>query len=476
VQRSPVSAPVPSVSISGAAGSPPRDASWEHRLREREHRELAPRVRALAAQSGEGADGLRPSLSGAAVAPTVGARLSLNVNASQACADPDWRTGEVMAVTRTAIVVADVDNPAGGFTPAEYAAFGVSFDDRVFPVVTSNFGMPSDIDGNGRVVIFFTRAVNEMSHGATSVVGGFFFSRDLFARSGSGSQQTCAGSNQAEILYLMVPDPVRAASDAAFSKAGVQRNAVAVLAHELQHLVNASHRLFVKRSGSFEETWLNEGLSHIAEELVGNHAAGIGRRENVDYARLRGSSETWEMFTLFHRSNFARLGLHLQQPGGSGLFDATGSLAGRGAAWQFLRYAADRAGGDEATLWRALTGGPSTGMRNLERVFGVHVAHWMRDWAISVHTDDVFPDIDPVWRQPSWNYRSVFGGIRGDGSYPLDFRALPAEGGVDVAVAAGGAAYLGFGVPANGRTEVRTSWGGGLTPPHRLLISVVRTR
>jgi hypothetical protein len=105
-------------------------------------------------------------------------------------------------VTQHAVIVADNLNPSGGFTDAEYAAIGQEFDTKVYPLVTQNFLTPGDIDENaGKVVVFYTRAVNELSPAnSESIVGGFFHPRDLFPKAGSATLQACAASNEAEML------------------------------------------------------------------------------------------------------------------------------------------------------------------------------------------------------------------------------------------------------------------------------------
>src|SRR5690606_21757722 len=181
--------------LAGAGPHPAPDEAFHRRLREAEREHAA----ALRAGRGSGA-----SLSTAAAIralPAVGDTLHLNANAIVGCASPDLRVGRVEAVTDRAIVLADTANPAGGFTRDEYRAFGAAFDTLVWPVNVRNFGEPGDLDANSRVLVFFTRAVNELSGaGSSSVVAGFFFGRDLRARS------SCAGSNQAEMFYMLVPD------------------------------------------------------------------------------------------------------------------------------------------------------------------------------------------------------------------------------------------------------------------------------
>src|SRR5436190_1747936 len=61
-------------------------------------------------------------------------------------------------------------------------------------------------DGNGRAIPFFTRSVNKLSPaGSGEVVLGFYYGRDLLPK--QGPLGSCPGSNEAEMFYLLVPDP-----------------------------------------------------------------------------------------------------------------------------------------------------------------------------------------------------------------------------------------------------------------------------
>ncbi|MDQ3523080.1 MAG: Ig-like domain-containing protein, partial [Gemmatimonadota bacterium] len=182
------------------------------------------------------AGGVRPSRSLVAAEPNVGDRLRLNVNADSACARPIYTTGRVAAVTQHAIVVADTANPSGGFTDEEYRSFGVAFDTLAYPVNVDNFGRETDIDNNGKVIIFYTRAVNQMTRPESEgFVGGFFYGRDLLPRAAIPAQnyQGCEGSNEAEMFYMRVPEPGRQN----FEKEDVQRGTIATIGHEFQHLI-----------------------------------------------------------------------------------------------------------------------------------------------------------------------------------------------------------------------------------------------
>ena len=80
-------------------------------------------------------------------------------------------------------------------------------------------------------------------------------------------------SNDGEVFYGAVPRDAPGCS--AYTKANVTRSQPGVFIHEFQHMISFNQHVLV-RGGNVEETWLNEGLSHFAEELGG--APGAGRR------------------------------------------------------------------------------------------------------------------------------------------------------------------------------------------------------
>jgi hypothetical protein len=396
---------------------------------------------------------------------SVGALVRLNVNATDACTKADYRVGRVVAKSTHAIVVADTANPSEGLSDAEYRTIAGTFDELVYPVVTGAFGTPADIDENGRVVIFYTRAVNELTPKDQGwYTGGFFFARDLFPQKRSGTFEACAGSNAGEVLYMLVADPSGKVNGNPRPRELVLNSTVGVLGHELQHLINASRRLHVLRitgASWSEEAWLNEGLSHVAEELLGHHAAGSAPRQNLDADRVRGQQRTREAFDQYHSPNFGRLQNFLERPDSVSLLSNEAGLAARGAAWTFLRYAADRRGGDEVAFWKGLVDSNQIGAANLEAAIGADPLLWLRDWVVSAYTDDAVAGIGTQHRQPSWNFRSIYPALQVGGDalarYPL--RTIQPTPGVEtqVELRGGGGAYVRFGVATGGRGEVRTA-------------------
>jgi len=446
------------------------------KLRASEARELAPLIggaRAWMRSRQRTASGTVPGLALSVVpsTATVGELVTLNANSASACSSPDLRTGRVAAVSNKAIVVADTSNPASGYTDADYASIASTFDNLVDPTDTKAFGSPTDIDGNGHVVLFFTRAVNELTPSqSTSYVAGFFYARDLFPSVPSPDFQACAASNGGEMFYLLVPDPTGVVNGNRFTKDNVTRVVVATLGHEFQHLINASRRMYVNTGATdFEATWLDEGLSHVAEELLFYAQTGLTPRANIDATKLRSSSAYVDAFNNEAISNFSRLENYLSAPSTNSPFADNDDLATRGATWSFLRYAADHVGSEDGTTWFQLVNSTTSGAANLQQVFGPDLTTLARDWATSVFADDA-ATTDVRFQQPSWNLRSIFGALESTGAYPLATTALGTSP-TTVRVNGGSAAYLRFAVAAGQTATVQLN-----NVPSNVQLTLVRTR
>jgi hypothetical protein len=449
-----------------------RDEAFERGLRERSINELTPMMPAarLAVQR---AEGLRKTIA----VPTVGDIFKLNTNSSNACSGANTRTGRVVAITDRAVIVADTANPANGFTTADYLGFGVTFDTLVYPVDTTNFGGPSDVDKNQRVVLFFTRAVNELTPpGVGYYVGGFFFTRDLFPVQATASLGGCATSNFAEMFYLLVPDPAGAINQNPRSVDFVKTVTVSTLAHEFQHLINASRRLYVVSSNSFEDVFLDEGLAHEAEELAFYRASGLSPGQNINYQQIQASPKIQAAFDNFEAPNVRRLIEYLSNPLSNSPYVNNGNITTRGAIWSFLRYAADRKGGNESQMWFQLANPPADvrGIANITRAITDDLSGWVRDWAIANYADDLVPSLQPTFTHPSWNMRSVAEAVN-QGFWPLSTQQLDTTSITSVVITDGGAAYLRFGVRpgsiGGGRITAR-----GATVPQGFALSILRTK
>lgn len=438
-----------------------RTAALHDRLRTTEWREMlarAPGARAWYAQTAA-----RPAAAmRSAVLPPVGALMPFNVNANDFCSSPRLRTGRVVAVTARAVVVADTLNPPG-FSDAEYQSFGVSFDTAAYPLDVATFGTTLDIDNNGgRTILFFTHAVNEL--GAL----GFVYARDLLPR--VGSLGACPGSNVAELMYLAVPDP----SSVFYAKSFIQTITPGTIAHEFQHVINGSRRLYVNTAAApTEERWLNEGLSHIAEELAFYKFSGLSPRQNIGGSTI--SSQALAAYSTFQAQNFGRFRMYLGQPetqAAFGLNDSDDDLPTRGAAWSFLRYAADKRGANnEAAFWYSLVNSNEAGMANLNAVIGPDTRSLMRDWALSNFLDDLVPGVSDAYQQPSWNLRTAMAG------YNPHTINLPVSGNVVTeTLFAGGTVFARFALNGGEQAYVSATGAAGSALPKYVLLALVRTK
>jgi len=412
--------------------------------------------------------------------PAVGDLMNLNV--AQGCSGAtDVRAGRVRSIGQHVIVVADTTNPAGGFTTAQYDSIALEFDTLAYATDTTHFGRPTDLDTNQRVVAFYTRAVNELSPPASSVVVlGFFTVRDLF----SSAPTSCPRSNEGEMFYMLVPDPTGVVNSNVRQMSYVRGNTVGTLAHEFQHLINGSRRVYLNGewNGALEEVWLNEGLSHIAEELVFYRASGMSQRVNIGLGTnavngVQASTRRVAAFNAYANPNFGRWAAWLQRPDTSGPVKNVDALASRGATWSFLRYAADRLNGGDPALWSALVNTQQTGTANLSAALGVaSVNDWVRDWIAANYADDAVSGIAPQYTHPSWNFRGIYGALYS--SYANVLVPRPLSNGVGLTLSysrGGGTAYARFGVPAGGFAKV-TALSGGVAPTSPYALIVVRTK
>jgi hypothetical protein len=389
--------------------------------------------------------------------------INAGLDADSLCAEQAPRSARIMHVSEYAIVAEDLANPAGGFSGDEYAQIAGRFDEEIWPTITENFGSPSDLDQNARVILFFTRAINDLTPpGEDWYVGGAFASRDLFPRTRNSRLGGCAGSNEAEVIYLLAPDPGGEVGGNVRTKGQHLHRTLAVVAHEMQHLINASRRLHAGGSPSpswSEEPWLNEGLSQIAEELVGFSSSALEAGHRIDMAALMEAPGGERAMSDYLNENFSNLAHFLARTDTTALFGADG-FATRGASWSFLRYAADRQTRVESDFWGALLPRKGSGLSNLSRAASADIHEWVHDWLVSLYAERIAERVQPRYRQQTWDFAHLYPRLRTPsggvyGVYPLVVTPLGPSAPRNVTVRTGSAAYLEFSTAAAGLVEVR---------------------
>ena len=440
--------------------------------------------------------------------PTVGESLqykfAVRPDLTATCDNTDVVvTGTVRAVGEHLVLLEDDAAPRGGFGPDEWTTLLAELDEVVAPVAASYFGPWDDIDSNGRVVVLFTPRVNGLSTGDQASIGGFFLPLDLAASGAGGGLpgpggELCPASNEAEILYLATADPEGLAGPAVSLERAV-RNARGLTAHEIQHLINAERRIANGATGfgDAEEVWLDEGLSSLAEEVVGLAVIEQATRSGLTYDQVSGTRPELDAFNSYQINNFFNLSLYMFGTSAAPTiatvdFGGPGGLQMRGFAWFLLRWLSDQAGGDEAAFLRDIVVGGQQldqGIENLERATGRSWDDLMAEFAVAILTDDGDQEgLDDRYRIFTWQYRDVFARLNGNVAarslFPLPFplRPLPLRSetaATDFTVGASTVSYFalaqGTDVPALALGAF-TPTGGRLSESSEPQITIVRIR
>jgi hypothetical protein len=337
-----------------------------------------------------------PGMAVQATAPSVGDLREFNVLARDNTFHPV--TARLRNISSRALIFLDEASPAGGFTDADLAALATEFDRFIHPTVTGAFGQESDLDGNGRVIILLTPAVNRLTlPGYDGFVAGFFFGIDLL--------KGRAGSNEGEILYALVPDPM-GREGPSLPRSTVLEVLPPVMAHEFQHMIHFNQRVLLGGAPGQEALWLSEALAQMAEDLVG---AVFRRASRPDKAHQ------------YQVGNWGRARRFLQNPSQVSVLASVppGTLAERGAGWLLLKQLHGLSGGDH--LLRSVTSSTSTGVANLTAAAGRSWESLLGDWAGSLYLDGAGIQVRPQLLMPGMELRQALSSF--DGTYPLVPRA-----------------------------------------------------
>ena len=323
----------------------------------------------------------------AAVIPSVGDKLQFKVPKS--CTDVKPITATARRISTRAIIFTDDAAPPGGFSDTELQEIATEFDNLIYPTDVDYFGTPLDLDENSRIVILYTPEVNRLTPAGnpSGFVGGFFFAGDLFPST------TCPQTNRAEVFYVLAPDPNGTINGNKRTTADVRQGTRGTIAHEFQHMINASERIRHPVTTELESVWLDEALSHFAEDLNGRVLKGLNETGNYTFEQLTSQSQQVNDYNAFFYQNFARLARYLQNPGINAPTSqyADSSLADRGAAWSLLRYTADHhaPGGDIKSFIKSLVPGPDTGVANLRGKAGnISFDSLATAWMVANAADD----------------------------------------------------------------------------------------
>lgn len=213
---------------------------------------------------------------------------------------------------------------------------------QIGPALAEQFGSCHDINGDGRFAVLLTPWLSQLQGGRTRLKG-FVRSTDFDANGPSPF------SNRCDMLYL----------NSELSPGG---DLQALIAHELTHAISLCERArFSDRLGAApEDDWLNEGVAHIAENLLSDSW------DNLDH-RIHDYLEAPHRYPLAVADYY-----------GAGLWRNHGC---RGATYLFMRWCVDTFDNE---LLRRLVQTPSVGRRNLELASGNRFEDLFRSWTIAL--------------------------------------------------------------------------------------------
>jgi hypothetical protein len=224
-----------------------------------------------------------------------------------------------------------------------------------------------------------------------------------------------ASGNNAEIFYSIVPDP-SATLSCMHSVSDVSQLVPVTFVHEFQHMISFNQH-FLVRQGFPEDLWLNEGLSHYAEE-------NGGRTFLPDTAT----------FCHYVVGDVYDAGQYFGAPQKNALVDTAGigGLANRGAYWLLVRYLVDQLGtalGSSDSVTRRLDRTVLTGAANVSNVAGgTPFETILEHWALANYVSDLSGfTAPPELQYTTWRFRTAFskiktacGSTKIPGSFPLD--------------------------------------------------------
>lgn len=248
-------------------------------------------------------------------------------------------------ISNTAYFFVDNRDYPSPISDSLLASYGSAFD-TIHGINNTKFGSENDTDGNGKVIIVFSR---ELSGGLL----GYFYAIDKYPKS------TYPNSNEGDIFYVT-------------SESTYQGNIIkGTLAHEHQHMIYFDQHY--NRGVTSTYSWLNEALSQAAEYYTGytdNHLAWI-----------RNYLKSWAGLSLTHW---------------------TSSNYGYGAI--FIRYLIDRFGD---TAIKNMCSTDKVGIAAVEAATGVDFNELFNDFTRAIVMSGTGDSSDPKYNFKTLDLKAV---------------------------------------------------------------------
>jgi hypothetical protein len=220
-----------------------------------------------------------------------------------------------------------------------------TFDRAVYPTAIRVLGRHRDVDGDGRFAILLTPWLSRLADGTVSL-GGFVRGSDFY------SDVDPPFGNHCDMMYLnadLAPGP----------------HVSTLLAHEYTHAITLCEHVFNRylpdRVGQEEESWLDESIAHLAENLH-NYSWS-----NLDY-RISAFLSDPERYRLVVDDYYA-----------AGIWRGHGN---RGSTYLFLRWCVDQHGEE---ILRDLVQTNLFGIESLEVAVGRPFDELYREWSLALY-------------------------------------------------------------------------------------------
>jgi len=290
------------------------------------------------------------------------------------------------------LIYTDLDSlTTGNLTWADLKSFADRFDVDIRPSNNKYFGTENDVDGNGKVIIVITPVVNLLTpNNANYFIGGFFIPIDLYRVGGNVPAGT---TNHAEAFYILAADPDSTYSaPSARSRADVAVENIKTIVHEYEHLISFSYRLSHYGAPAIQLTWLEEGMAHVAEDLL--------------------SQETGE--PTLNDANWKRGQRYRSNTGFFSLEDSESPVGQRGGIYLFLRLLGDRF---DDTIYKQILQSSCLGRSCIESVTGRKFDDLMGDFLAAMYMSGRGINLDAAY-----NYQSI--DLADFGALPLPTRSI----------------------------------------------------
>ncbi len=198
------------------------------------------------------------------------------------------------------------------------------------PLKSGEATLTSDRNADGLVWIVITSTVSEEKKAV-----GFFVATDF---------TDDAMSNKADILYMSPPET-----------AGQLTPVLTTMAHEFQHLLGYATKVYKPAAnggsaGPLETVWLDEGLSHLAEDACGYGGENTTLLSQESFTAFNETAMITGTDSLAMRGVVLTFLRHVFEKKGAVSYETSGAITDKGgAAWLQSLHQSDKTGAEAIT-------------------------------------------------------------------------------------------------------------------------------